>query len=100
MTFLRSLAPILHRLDHAFGRVTPGRDFLFELRTPVYHAVLGPVADALAADSDLRVWYTSEQPERVRELVPDGRFLSRTEAEWRRFDLYMNADPWAPAPLR
>ncbi len=98
--FLRRLAPIAHRLDHVFGRLKPGRDLLVELRTPVYHAVLGPIADALAADPDLRVWYTSEHPEGVRALVPSGRLLSRAEAEWRRFDLYMNADPWAPVPLR
>jgi hypothetical protein len=100
VTFLRRLAPLAHRIDHALGRLTPHREVLVELRTPVYYAVLGPVAEALAADPDMRVWYTSEYPERVRPLVPPGRFLSRAEAEWRRFDLYMNADPWAPAPLR
>jgi hypothetical protein len=100
MNFVRRLAPIAHRLDHAVARLKPGRDVLVELRTPVYHAVLGPIADALAADPDLRVWYTSEHPERVRALVPSERLLSRADAEWRRFDLYMNADAWAPVPLR
>lgn len=100
MTFLRRFAPIVHRIDHALGRLKPGRDVLVELRTPVYHAVLGPVGEALATDPDVRVWYTSEHPERIRSLVPSGAFLSRVEAEWRRFDVYMNADPWAPAPLR
>ena len=100
MTLLRRLAPAVHRIDHAVGRLTSRRDVLVELRTPVYHAVLGPVAEALAADPDVSVWFTSEQPERVRALVPSGRLLSRADVEWRRFHLYMNADAWAPARLR
>jgi hypothetical protein len=100
MTFLRRVAPVVHRIDHALGRLAPRREVLVELRTPVYHAVLGPVGEALAADPAVRVWYTGEQPDRVRGLVPAERFLSRADTEWRRIDLYMNADPWAPAPLR
>ena len=100
MTVFRRIAPLVHGIDHALGRLTPTREVLVELRTPVYYAVLGPIGEALAADPDVRVWYTGEQPDRVRSLVAPGRFLSRAEAEWRRFDLYMNADPWAPTPLR
>jgi len=36
----------------------------------------------------------------VKHLVPEGRFLTHAEAEWRRFDLYINGDPWAAARLR
>jgi len=100
MSVLRRFAPLVHRIDHAFARLAPRREVLVELRTPVYHAVLGPVAEGLAADPDVRVWYTCEERERLDKLVPAGRFLSRKEGEWRRFDLYMNADPWAPATLR
>jgi hypothetical protein len=100
MSLLRRLTPVVHRLDHAIGRLSPRRDVLVELRTPVYHAVLAPIADALAADADVQVWFTSESPERVRPLVPAGRFLSHAEVEWRRFDLYINGDPWAAARLR
>jgi CDP-glycerol glycerophosphotransferase len=32
--------------------------------------------------------------------VPAGRFLTHAQVEWRRFDLYLNADPWAAARLR
>src|SRR4029079_19517893 len=39
-------------------------------------------------------------PERVRDLVPPDRFLTHAEVEWRRFDLYLNGDPWAAARLR
>jgi len=59
VALLRSLTPALHRLDHAIGRLSPRRDVLVEMRTPVYHAVLGPIADTLAAESDVHVWYTS-----------------------------------------
>jgi len=100
MTLLRRLTPVVHRIDHAIGRLNPRRDVLVELRTPVYHAVLSPIACALAADPDVHVWYTSEQPDRVRALAPAGRFLTHAEVEWRRFDLYVNGDPWAAARLR
>lgn len=100
MTLLRSITPALHRLDHALARLSPRRDVLVEMRTPVYHAVLGPIGRALAVERDMHVWYTSEYPDRLRELVPDGRFLTHAEAEWRRFDLYVNGDPWAAARLR
>lgn len=97
---LRSITPTLHRLDHAIGQLSPRRDVLVELRTPVYQAVLGPVVDALTDLPHVHVSYTSEYPDRIRPLVPEGRFLTHTEVEWRRFDLYLNADPWAAARLR
>lgn len=100
MSLLRLLTPAVHRLDHALGRLSPRRDVLVEMRTPVYQAVLGPVADALSAERDVHVWYTSESPDRIRALVPEGRFLTHAEVEWRRFDLYLNGDPWAAARLR
>lgn len=97
---LRKLTPAVHRLDHAIGRLSPRRDVLVELRTPVYQAVLGPIAEALAAMPDVHVHYTSEYPERIAPLVPAGRFLTHPEVQWRRFDLYLNGDPWAAARLR
>jgi hypothetical protein len=100
VALIRSVTPALHKLDHAIGRLSPRRDVLVEMRTPVYHAVLSPIAEALARDPRVSVWYTSEYPERLAALVPAGRFLTRAEAEWRRFDLYVNGDPWAAARLR
>ena len=100
MTLLRRLTPVVHKLDHAISRLSTRRDVLVEMRTPVYHAVLGPIADALSAEPDVHVWFTSESPDRVKHLVPEGRFLTHGEAEWRRFDLYINGDPWAAARLR
>jgi hypothetical protein len=98
---LRRVTPLLHRLDHAVARLTsPRRQVLVELRTPVYHAVLSPIADALAADPDIAVWFTGEDPERLRPFVDPARFLTHEQVQWRRFDLYLNADPWAAARLR
>ncbi|HET7694286.1 MAG TPA: CDP-glycerol glycerophosphotransferase family protein [Vicinamibacterales bacterium] len=97
---LRRMTPFVHKLDHAVGRLQRDRDVLVELRTPVYRAVLGPIADLLSADPDLRVWFTSEYPDRIAPLVPAGRFLSHRAVEWRRFALYINGDPWAAARLR
>jgi len=100
MPLLRSVTPALHKLDHAIGRISPRRDVLVEMRTPVYQAVLGPIADALSHEPHVNVWYTSEYPDRIRPLVPRGRFLTHREVEWRRFDAYINGDPWAAARLR
>ena len=97
---IRRVTPFVHKLDHALGRLQRERSVLVEMRTPVYQAVLGPVADGLSADPLVRVWYTSEYPDRLRRLVPRDRFLSHREVEWRRFDLYINGDPWAAARLR
>jgi len=100
VALLRSVTPALHKLDHAIGRLQPRRSVLVELRTPVYSAVLGPIADAVQREPEVDVWYTSEYPERVHPLVPADRFLTHAQVEWRRFDLYLNADPWAAARLR
>ena len=100
MTLLRTVTPALHKLDHAIGRLTARRDVLVEMRTPVYHAVLSPIADALAVEPNVNVWYTSEYPDRLRPLVPPQQFLTHDQVEWRRFDAYVNGDPWAAARLR
>lgn len=96
----RRVTPVIHKLDHAIGRLHGRRRVLVELRTPVYHAVLAPVADALANDPGVDVWFTSEYPDRIRPLVGAERFRTRANVEWRRFHLYLNADPWAAANLR
>ena len=75
-------------------------DVLVEARTPVYLGVLGPIAEQLALRPDVTVWYTSEYPDRIKGLVPDGRFVTHRQAAFRHFSLYMNADPWAAARLR
>ena len=100
MSVTRKLTRIAHATDHALGRLSPQRRVLVEMRTPVYHAVLGPVCDALRSLPNLVLHYTSEYPDRIRPLIGGSRFVTHREAEWSRYDLYLNADPWAAARLR
>jgi hypothetical protein len=97
----RRLTRPLHAIDHAIGRLGPRRRVLVEMRTPVYQAVLGPVCEAIEARlPHASIFYTSEYPDRIRPLIDPARFLSHAQVEWMRFDLYLNADPWAAARLR
>jgi hypothetical protein len=87
-------------MDHAIGRVNGARRVLAELRTPVYHAVLAPICAGIDDPPAVDLWFTSEYPERIRPFVDPRRLLTHKQVEWMRFDLYMNADPWAAARLR
>jgi hypothetical protein len=89
----------IRQVDHRIGRVGRRR-VLVDLRTPVCAAVLGPVYDALDRRPDLSVSFTSEYPDRVRSLIEGGDFVTHAAAAWRRYDLYLNADPWAAPRLR
>jgi len=99
---VRKITRAMHAIDHSVGRLARTRRVLVELRTPVYQAVLGPIYEPLqkALAADVAVFFTSEYPDRIRPLVGDAHFLTRRQAEWSRFDLYLNADPWAAARLR
>jgi hypothetical protein len=97
---LRRITRAIHAIDHSVGRLARTRRVLVELRTPVYQAVLGPVYERLQDAADVDVFFTSEYPDRIRPLVGDTRFLTHRQVEWSRFDLYLNADPWAAARLR
>lgn len=96
----RKITAAVHGLDHAIGRIGTTRRVLVELRTPVYMAVLGPIYDTLQGLPNIELMFTSEYPDRIRPLVGEDRFLTHQQVEWMRFDLYMNADPWAAARLR
>ncbi|MEP6915384.1 MAG: hypothetical protein ABJC89_07050, partial [Acidobacteriota bacterium] len=97
---LRRLTRTIHAVDHAVGRLAPSRRILIELRTPVYQAVLGPVCEALQDLPGTSLFYTSEYPDRIMPLVDPAAFRTHAQVEWSRFDLYLNADPWAAARLR
>ena len=96
----RRITRAIHAIDHAIGRLARTRRVLVELRTPVYQAVLRPVYEPLQEMADVAVFFTSEYPDRIRPLLGSGQFVTHGEAEWSRFDLYLNADPWAAARLR
>jgi CDP-Glycerol:Poly(glycerophosphate) glycerophosphotransferase len=97
---VRQLTQAVHALDHAAGRLSRRRRVLVEMRTPVYRAVLGPICDAIQQFPEVALHYTSEYPDRIKPLIGDGDFVSHAQAEWSRYDLYLNADPWAAARLR
>jgi hypothetical protein len=100
VSVVRKLTRAIHGVDHALGRLGRPRRVLVEMRTPVYYAVLGPVCDAVERLPGVALHYTSEYPKRIKPLIGDGTFVSHAQAEWRRYDLYLNADPWAAARLR
>jgi hypothetical protein len=100
VSIVRKVTRVVHELDHAIGRLSSSRRVLVEMRTPVYQAVLGPICESLETQPGVEISYTSEYPDRIRPLIGRSRFLTHAEAEWTRFDLYLNADPWAAARLR
>jgi hypothetical protein len=89
----------IRQIDHGIGRLGRRR-VLVDLRTPVCAAVLGPVYAALDRRPDVTVSFTSEYPDRVRALIAGRDVVTHAEAAWRRYDLYLNADPWAAPRLR
>ncbi len=89
-------------LDSQIARTSTHRRVLFDARTPMNLAVLRPVLDALVRDPRLECLVTSEDPEAPGWLRSSGlaaRVVNRTRTPWLRLDLYVNADPWAAAPL-
>jgi hypothetical protein len=100
VSLVGKLTAAAHAADFTVGRLWPRRRILIELRTPLHMAVLGPIADALGSNPSLEVRFTSEHPERILPVVAPGSFVTRAEAEWTRYALYLNADPWAAARLQ
>ena len=94
----------VRKVDHAVGRLAGKRRILVEARTPMNLAVLRPVFERLLTDSRLRVHFTG--PERAdlaaafQELGVAESVVDRGRVRWRRFDLYVNADPWEAVWLR
>jgi hypothetical protein len=103
MTLQGRLTRPLHALDHAIGRAIGPRRVLFEGRLPVHFVVVRPVLEALRADASVRVWVTSDGREDIARAYAEAGFgecyVPRERCAWRRFDLYMNGDPWNPARL-
>ena len=97
---IRRLTRAAHAIDHALGRLSPVRRVLVELRTPVSKAILCPVYETLAGRPEVDLFFTSEYPDRIAPLVPRGRLLTHAQAEWQRWDLCFDADPWGAARLR
>jgi hypothetical protein len=100
----RRISRALRRLDHVVGQLGGRRSILIEARTPMNLAVLRPVFERLLADRRLRVQFTGPQRSDLalafKALGVSKRVIRRETARWRRFDLYMNADPWEAVSLR
>jgi len=96
---------LLREADHRVGRLARSRRVLVEARTPVYLAILGPVMDAFAADPRAAVFVTGGDSPAVRQTLQARpasgvEWIEREDAEWSRFDLLINADPWGAVTLR
>ena len=58
---------------------------------------------ALERDPRVAVSYTSERLSEVHDRLgqkPSGRVLTHRQVAWRRWDLYLSADPWTRPTLR
>jgi hypothetical protein len=106
MKRLRSLVTTpAHALDHAIGRRLGRRQVIFDSRLPVHFIVVRPVLEALARHPEIDVWLSSaEGREDTRQAFAEfgmaDRELPLERCIWRRFDLYMNGDPWCVSPFR
>src|SRR5512144_323881 len=81
-------------------RLNGRRRVLFEVRTPVNAAILRPIMRAFAGEPRIE-WHITRETERedVLKLIErDGWrdcLIDRVAAQKMRWDLYVNADPWA-----
>jgi CDP-glycerol glycerophosphotransferase (TagB/SpsB family) len=80
------------------------RQVVFDSRIPAHFMVVRPVLDALRNDPRVDVWVCSAEgrADTTTAFVEAGlgdRQLTRDQCAWRRFDVYMNGDPWCVAPL-
>jgi hypothetical protein len=89
--------------DAALGRMSGRRRVLFEALSPLNLAVLRPVIDALREHPQVDVRITHSGRGDIARALSDPALrplvIDRAAAAWTRFDLYVNADPWAPVQL-
>jgi hypothetical protein len=91
-------------IDRRVGRLSGRAQLLVEARTPMNLAVLQPVFTTLLHDPRVDVWFTGVDRDDLNRAFTEAgvrdRVLPRGALKWRRFDLYINADPWETARLR
>jgi GT2 family glycosyltransferase len=101
---LRSrLVQTVRAIDQAVGHAIGPRRVLVDVRNPMHAAVLEPITTALERDPRVAVFFTSERPDAVADVLgvkPRHRVVTHREAAWRRWDLYLSADPWTRPALR
>ena len=90
-------------MDHAAGRLLGRRRVLVDARSPLNFAVMAPLVAALRRDDRVDVDLTSDGRDDIACVFEKAglahRVVDRQRARWTRYDLYLNADPWNPAPL-
>jgi hypothetical protein len=95
---------VARRFDAAAGRTFFPLRVLVDARTPMNLVVLAPVWRELLADGRLDVRFTGPAGDDLSRAFERfgvaSRALTRASARLQRWDLYLNADPWDPAPLR
>lgn len=100
----RTAIGALRQVDHALGRAFSPLRVLVESRTPMNLAVLAPIWKRLLDDPRVDVRFTGpDRSDLSAAFAHDGlsrRRISRARASLARWDLYLNADPWDPVPLR
>jgi hypothetical protein len=76
---------------------------LVDVRNSMHAAVLEPITAMLERDPRVAVYFTSERLAEVSDVLGTkerGRVITQRQAIWRRWDLYLSADPWTRPPLR
>lgn len=102
-TGLRGFIRTVRRLDRAIGRAFGPRRVLVDVRNPMHAAVLEPITTALERDPRVAVYHTAERPEVLASVFTGkrhDRVITHRQATWRRWDLYLSADPWTRPTLR
>jgi len=99
----RSLIRLARRIDQRLGHLTGPRRVLVDVRNPMHAAVLEPITAALERDPRVAVYYTAERPSVLADVFARkrrDRIVTHRQAAWRRWDLYLSADPWTRPALR
>jgi GT2 family glycosyltransferase len=98
----RAVLATARGIDQAVGRALGPRRVLVDVRNSMHAAVLAPITAALERDPRVAVYFTSERMAEVNDVLGTkarGRVISQRQAMWRRWDLYLSADPWTRPPL-
>jgi hypothetical protein len=102
-SLLPRITRAVRRLDHAVGRARSRPQVLVESRTPMNLAVLAPVWRGLLDDGRFGVWFTGpgrdDLSRAFRDAGVEASVVRRSACRLRRWDLYLNADPWDPVTL-
>jgi hypothetical protein len=101
---LRPFFQAIRRLDRAVDHLWAPRRVLIDVRSPMNLEVLRPIWSALATDPRIALTFTAEEDAWVRPLLRAAglasRMVTQARAEWQRFDVACNADPWNAPRLR